>query len=617
MLINNRPSWSEKLGYGLGAVGKDMVYILVSVFYLLYLDQVLVLPLSFITTAFFLIRIVDALDDVIIGWFFDRFYCRFGKFKPALLCGGIGAAILTVLMFNVPSLEGLALYAYIIVTYLLWTLFYSIHDIAFWGLIPTFGTDSATRERMTAIPRAGAIVGSQLMLLGGLPALYLLRTKYNFTHDYFTLFAVIIACIFIASIMLTILSITDRTRDRPRKNISLQKLGELVCHNDQLIVIALISFLQQLILLTINSSLILFFFTKSPNISLASDFLLPGAIAGFLGFSLYRNCCQVFSRRFVIICSFVLMAAGYTLMIFTNPQQYGNFNLFTIAYCVSGLGMAWSIASTTVMSSDCVDYGEFRHNIRTEGIVFALQTASAKLGLAVALMISDFSFNIVSVLLSQIKQPSYLLSVRFILVIGVILSILMLIIYLTKYRLHGDFFQNILNTVELFKTQNDNFIKKSSTFPLRYALDNEAVIWNLKAESVDEVLSQMADRLYKVSAISSKKDYLEMIRLKMQENPAGIAEGIAIPHARGPGIRRMALAVATLEKALDFGAPDGKKCDLIFMLATPDDHVSHLNLLGQLSVILNIPGFADKLRSAGSSLEITDRILKCEKQLKS
>lgn len=617
MLIFNKPSWTEKIGYLLGAIGKDTVYMLISAFYLLYLYQELKLPLTFITIAFFSIRIIDACDDLIIGYLLDRFNSRFGKFRPALLLGGFFSAIFTVMMFNTPDLQGYALYAYSIITYMLWTLSYSIHDIAFWGLIPTFGTDSHTRETMTVIPRSGALIGAQTVLLGGLPFLYYLRNDLHFYDNYFGIFAIFLASVYFIATGITVFSIKDRTINHEHKKISLRQLGEIVCHNDQLIVIALLAFLQQLIISIVNSTIILFLFSEPHGPELLSDYLLPGLLAQLLAYIFFKPSCHLFSRRFVIVCSCVLMAIGYTIMFFSDPQSDNLINLFTLSYGLSCFGMAWSIASTTVMSADCVDYGEFKHNIRTEGIVFAFQTASAKLSLALAIAISGFSFNIVSVLLSQIQRQSYIFSVRFTLVIVFLLSLSMIIIYLSSYRLHGHFFQNILNSIEIFKTQNDNYLKKSSTFPLRYALDSEAVICNLKADSIDEVLSLMAGRLYKISAISSKSEYLKMLKEKMAENPAGIADGIAIPHARGSGIRRMALAVATLEKPLDFGSPDGKKCDLIFMLATPDDHVSHLNLLGQLSIILNIHGFADKLRSSGSSLEITDRILKCEKQLKS
>ena len=470
---------------------------------------------------------------------------------------------------------------------------------------------------MTIIPRSGALIGAQAVLLLGLPFLYYLKNDLHLYSNYFGIFAGLLASFYFISTIITVFSIKDRTINYEHKKISLRLLGEIIFHNDQLIVIALLSFFQQLIISIVNSSIFLFLFSKPHGTELLSDYILPSIIAQLLAYICFKPSCHIFSRRFVIICSCVLMAIGYTVMFFSEPQNDHIINLFTLSYGLSCFGMAWSIASTTVMSADCVDYGEFKHNIRTEGIVFAFQTASAKFSLAVAIAISGFSFNIESILLSQLQKQSYIFSIRFTLVIVFLLSIAMIVIYLSSYRLHGHFFQNILNSIELFRTQSSNYLKKSSTFPLRYALDSEAVICNLKADSIDEVLSLMASRLYKISAISSKSEYLKRIKEKMAETPAGIADGIAIPHVRGDGIKRMAIAIATLEKPLDFGAPDGKKCDLIFMLASPDDHVSHLNLLGQLSIILNIPGFADKLRSAGSSLEITDRILKCEKQLKS
>ncbi len=616
MLNVNRPSLGEKFGYGLGAIGKDTVYMLISAFYLLYLYSSVKLPLTFITSVFLSIRIIDALDDIFIGWLFDRYKSRFGKFKPALLLGGVGSAIFTVMMFNVPELEGDMLYTYVIATYVLWTLFYSIHDVAFWGLIPTFGTESGIREDMTAIPRAGALIGGQAVILGGLPVLYFLRNNLHLEDKSFGLFALVISLIFLIATLITVLTIEDRTKNREYKKISLKLLGELVCHNDQVIIIAVLSFIQQLIISIVNSSIIFFLIYKPDGVNNLSDYILPAAISQLLGFCVYKNGCRVLSRRIVMISSCVFMAIGYTIMFFSNPYAQGHINTFTISYCIASFGMAWSIASTTVMSADCVDYGEFKHNIRTEGIIFAFQTAAAKLGLAAAIAISGFSFNLLSVLLSQLKNPSYLFSVRLAIIIVFILNILMIALYVSSYRLHGHFFQNILNNIENFKQGNIDNFKKSSSSALRYALDNEAVICNLDAKDVDEVLIKLTEKLYKISAIRSKTEFLNLIKRKIAENPAGIAEGIAIPHARGKGIRRMALAAATLKEPLDFGSPDGKKCDLVFMLATPDDHKSHLSLLGQLSIILNIPGFADKLRAAGSNREITDRILKCEKQLK-
>ena len=66
---------------------------------------------------------------------------------------------------------------------------------------------------------------------------------------------------------------------------------------------------------------------------------------------------------------------------------------------------------------------------------------------------------------------------------------------------------------------------------------------------------------------------------------------------------------------MNCGSIDNKPCDLFFLIAVPDDGVSHINLLSNLSLMLSEPGFADKLRKAGSSVEITKRLISCEKNL--
>lgn len=102
---------------------------------------------------------------------------------------------------------------------------------------------------------------------------------------------------------------------------------------------------------------------------------------------------------------------------------------------------------------------------------------------------------------------------------------------------------------------------------------------------------------------------------KIAKNPAGIAHGIAIPHTRGNYVNRSSLAVATLKTPLNCGASDNKPCDLFFLIAVPDDGVSHINLLSNLSLMLSEPGFADKLRHSGSNEEITKRLILCERNL--
>jgi PTS system nitrogen regulatory IIA component len=51
----------------------------------------------------------------------------------------------------------------------------------------------------------------------------------------------------------------------------------------------------------------------------------------------------------------------------------------------------------------------------------------------------------------------------------------------------------------------------------------------------------------------------------------GVGEGVAIPHALMPGLKRPVGVFARLEPAQDFEALDGRPADLVFMLLSPAD----------------------------------------------
>ena len=57
----------EKVSYGLGAVGKDMVYSIVSGYLLYYYNTVLGISATFIGVLFMAARIFDAFNDPFMG----------------------------------------------------------------------------------------------------------------------------------------------------------------------------------------------------------------------------------------------------------------------------------------------------------------------------------------------------------------------------------------------------------------------------------------------------------------------------------------------------------------------------------------------------------------------
>lgn len=91
------------LGFGLGTLGRDMMYGMVSMYLMFYLTDVLDLStgaLAAVTVVLVLMRIFDAVNDPFMGYVVDNTRTRWGKFKPWITIGACGWCIGTVLLFT-------------------------------------------------------------------------------------------------------------------------------------------------------------------------------------------------------------------------------------------------------------------------------------------------------------------------------------------------------------------------------------------------------------------------------------------------------------------------------------------------------------------------------------
>ena len=74
--------------YGLGTIGRDMVYTIFSMQLMFYLTDVLEISsqtLVYVTLIMMVIRVFDAVNDPFMGVLVDNTKSRWGKFKPWIL----------------------------------------------------------------------------------------------------------------------------------------------------------------------------------------------------------------------------------------------------------------------------------------------------------------------------------------------------------------------------------------------------------------------------------------------------------------------------------------------------------------------------------------------------
>ena len=159
-------SGKEKFAYGIGAVGKDMVYMLSASYVLYYFQDIMKTSAIAMGIILLAARVFDAFNDPIMGVVVAKTKTKWGKFRPWLLIGTITNAVILFLMFAAPpTLDGKGLIAYAAVTYILWGVTYTMMDIPYWSMIPAFTKGGKEREGLSALARSCAGVGSALVTI--------------------------------------------------------------------------------------------------------------------------------------------------------------------------------------------------------------------------------------------------------------------------------------------------------------------------------------------------------------------------------------------------------------------------------------------------------------------
>ena len=102
------------------------------------------------------------------------------------------------------------------------------------------------------------------------------------------------------------------------------------------------------------------------------------------------------------------------------------------------------------MLADVVDYGEFKLGSRNESIIFSVQTLLVKSASAMSGWLIGVGLSVIGYVAgAQIQSVSTIIGIRMIMtVIPAICAIIMFAIYKSKYKLNGQFHDDVLKTIE-------------------------------------------------------------------------------------------------------------------------------------------------------------------------
>ncbi len=126
----------------------------------------------------------------------------------------------------------------------------------------------------------------------------------------------------------------------------------------------------------------------------------------------------------------------------------------------------------------------------------------------------------------------------------------------------------------------------------------ESIIATLKASSKKQVIQEMAEKAAETTDLSARTIFDQLLQ-RERLGSTGIGHGIAIPHARVPGIDHIVGVFARLDKPIDFEAVDDEPVDLVFMLLAPEgEGADHLKALARIARVLRDSSNAGKIRAS-------------------
>lgn len=137
-------------------------------------------------------------------------------------------------------------------------------------------------------------------------------------------------------------------------------------------------------------------------------------------------------------------------------------------------------------------------------------------------------------------------------------------------------------------------------------LTEEMVVSGLRGRSKGDVIEELADVV--AEHHRGEIDHARLVQaLEDRErlNSTALGEGVAIPHGKLPGLKRVVAAFGRSVPGVDFSSLDGKPTHLFFLLVAPEDSAgAHLKALARISRLLKDTSFRTRLMSAPNRAEL-------------
>lgn len=457
---------TQTAAFGVGAVGKDMVYALSASYVMYYYQDILGLSASFVGLILMIARVFDAINDPFMGILVAKTRTRWGRFRPWLFSGTVLNAVVLYALFAAPNMSGTGLMVYFAVIYILWGTTYTMMDIPFWSMIPAITDTPKDRENLSVVGRTCASVGSAIIMVGTLIIVNALGGGDE--RKGFAFIALIVAVIFLAAEVFCCLKMKEQSLETVQTSTIGQMFKALFTNDQALITVLAILLVNSSLYLT--SNLVIYFFKYDVGgegwMGNYTIFTTVGGGFQIIGMMvLYQLLHKKFSNTSLFKLAFAMAVAGYGLILtICFIGMASNIPLLCVcgAFVFAANGIL--LVLTTVFLSNSVDYGELKTGRREESVIFSMQTFVVKAASGVAVFITGIGLDLIGLVgntdeTGEIAEQSAgtIMGLRLLMTILPIIGLtIAFIFFVKKFTLTDERVQEIADTLKNNKEENVN-----------------------------------------------------------------------------------------------------------------------------------------------------------------
>lgn len=404
-------SFKEIAAYSLGLFGFQAIVGLLNSYQAEFDASILGADIAIVGILILVAKIISAVADPIVGGLVDRSKSKHGKFKSMIMYSIVPLLVFTAVVFVKVPFTGFGLYAWIFVTYLIWSIAMTMGDVPSQGIASALTPDPTERTNVVSISNTFKQIGFSacvvivpivcLIIKGGSKVIVakgetdtpMIAPEYLGT----AILTAVLGCVLFALIPLVN---KERVTVQSNEKITAKDMLAALKNNKPLMLVIVSYFLG------FGRQMAMGIQVQAANVLLGSQNLV--AVLGIvtaIGSMISMAICPMLIKKlnekkaYILLSVYGFVASAFSFVVghfwFANPENTVLTILFYASLFLIGLQFGAVTLMPMIMTADAVDYYEYETGKRMEGAAYSILTLTIKvclaLGTALGLVFVQFS----------------------------------------------------------------------------------------------------------------------------------------------------------------------------------------------------------------------------------